>query len=657
MSARHKKGDDMEISNGLGHHRARRSSVVGYPVGVILGCFVFSCDVLASVAVPDRMAQEMTQLFGDRQRSSAPGTIDLDMPAVAENGRTVPIVVDATRAGKVKTIYLFAENNPYPLVAIFNIGPEGVAYVSTNIRLKISSYVVVVVELTDGRLVQARKMVKVTIGGCGGGHWATASAWTAPQPAHYSERYSTIVSNPVNLTANAPVSTFSVDVDTGSYSNIRRFLLHGQLPPADAVRIEEMVNYFSYDTPAPMNSGAPFSLATELVPTPWNRHTVLMRIGLRAIDRRLEDLPPVNLVFLVDVSGSMAAANKLPLLKSSLRLLVRRLRLQDSVALVVYAGAAGVVLPPTAGNKKAQIVAALDRLEAGGSTNGGAGISLAYSLAKQAFVKGGINRVMLATDGDFNVGTVSNSVLLDLVKRQRQAGISLTTLGFGVGNYNEALTEQLANVGNGNYAYIDSLKEAHKVLYQQFSGTMSTVAEDVKIQVQFNPHNVVEYRLIGYVNRKLERQDFSNDEVDAGEIGVGHQVTALYELVLQGRPSQWIEPTPYETIAPGGRFPNQVAQLRLRYKLPGQRRSTLLTHVVRKSSIHRKAGQASTDLRFASAVAAFGQLLRGGKYSAEFTYADVSALASGALGDGIPNHRHEFLQLVDLAATLSEEGG
>jgi len=346
----------------------------------------------------------------------------------------------------------------------------------------------------------------------------------------YRENYQHLETQNVFRVADEPVSTFSIDVDTGAYSNMRRWLNQGQLPPEDAVRVEEFINYFNYDYPYPKNRQVPFQVSTEIAPTPWNNDTRLLRIGIQGYTVPREQLPASNLVFLMDVSGSMNSADKLPLLKQALTMLVGQLDARDSISMVVYAGASGVVLPPTPGNRKADILNALQQLQAGGSTNGAAGIQLAYQMAQQNFIANGVNRVILATDGDFNVGLASTGELIDLIQRKRKAGIALTTLGFGTGNYNDHLLEQLADEGNGNYAYIDRLGEAKKVLAEELSATLLTIAKDVKIQIEFNPALVSEYRLIGYENRMLNEEDFANDKVDAGEIGAGHAVTALYEL-------------------------------------------------------------------------------------------------------------------------------
>jgi Ca-activated chloride channel family protein len=466
------------------------------------------------------------------------------------------------------------------------------------------------------------------------------------------ENYAHFDDNPVKRAAEQPVSTFSIDVDTGAYANVRRFLNQGSLPVKDAVRVEEMINYFSYNYPLPKDKTRPFSVTTEIAPTPWNKDTVLLRVGLKGYDIAAEKLPPANLVFLVDVSGSMMSPDKLPLLKSGLKLLVHNLRAQDRVSLVVYAGNTGVVLEPTPGDQKGKILAALEGLTAGGSTNGGAGIKLAYAMAEQGFIKGGINRVLLATDGDFNVGTVSFEALKDMVEDKRKTSVSLTTLGFGTGNYNDRLMEQLADAGNGNYAYIDTLNEANKVLVSEMSSTLQTIAKDVKIQIEFNPAVVAEYRLIGYENRALKREDFNNDKIDAGDIGAGHTVTALYEIVLTGSKGTRMEPLRYgkETVAAGNK--DELALLRLRYKLPDSDKSLLIEQPLKTADMQREAGKTSADFRFSAAVAAFGQLLRGGKYTGDFGYDDVARLAQGGRGQDGFGYRGEFLTLVNLAKSL-----
>ncbi len=470
----------------------------------------------------------------------------------------------------------------------------------------------------------------------------------------YRENYQHLETQGVKRVASEPVSTFSIDVDTGAYSNMRRWLNQGQLPPEDAVRVEEFINYFDYDYPYPENQRVPFQVSTEIAPTPWNANTRLLRIGIQGYKVPREQLPASNLVFLVDVSGSMNSPDKLPLLQQALSMLVGQLDARDSISMVVYAGASGVVLPPTAGNRKADILTALQRLQAGGSTNGAAGIQLAYQMAQQNYIPGGVNRVILATDGDFNVGLASTEELIDLIQRKRKAGIALTTLGFGTGNFNDHLLEQLADEGNGNYAYIDRLNEARKVLAEELSATLLTIAKDVKIQIEFNPALVSEYRLIGYENRMLNEEDFANDKVDAGEIGAGHRVTALYEISLVGSKGQRLPPRRYQSGNPSlerdtASFDNELAYLRIRYKLPNESESKLIQAPVMDSGINAHGGD---SFNFAAAVAAFGQKLRGGTFLEDFGYDDIEDLARRSRGSDTNGYRSEFMQLVNLAKTL-----
>jgi Ca-activated chloride channel family protein len=469
------------------------------------------------------------------------------------------------------------------------------------------------------------------------------------QPAH-TAKYAAHADNPVHRASEEPVSTFSIDVDTGSYANVRRMLREGTRPPADAVRAEEMLNYFRYGHPAPTSRDTPFRVTTELAPAPWNAKHQLLMIGIKGYELSQASLPPANLVFLIDTSGSMDSPDKLPLLKQAFTQLVRQLRPQDRVSIVVYAGSAGLVLAPTPGDRQGEILAALDRLQAGGSTNGGDGIRLAYAMAKQAFVKGGANRVILATDGDFNVGTVDQGALETLVADQRKSGIALTTLGFGEGNYNDQMAERLADVGDGNHAYIDSVAEARKVLVRQMGATLVTIAKDVKIQVEFNPAQVAEYRLIGYENRALRREDFANDKVDAGDIGAGHEVTALYELVPAGSGAGQLPPLRYggSTAAASGANSNEIADLRLRYKRPGEDASRLIDTPVLASSLR---GQPSPTLRFAATVAAYADALRGGTHLGDWTWNDIARNARSSANGG--DERVEFAGLVDAARALT----
>jgi len=478
--------------------------------------------------------------------------------------------------------------------------------------------------------------------------------WHRPADVVDRENYAHLSDNPIKRAVEAPVSTFSIDVDTSSYSNVRRMLNTGQLPTHDAVRVEELVNYFGYDYPAPTNKLHPFKVTTELGPNPWNPQATLLQIGIKGYEVPASQIPAANFTFLIDVSGSMDSPDKLELLKTSMKLLVNELRPQDHVAIVVYAGAAGVVLEPTAGDQKARIIAALGRLRAGGSTNGGAGIQLAYSIAQQMFVPSGINRIILASDGDYNVGTVNFEALKSLVEEKRKSGISLTTLGFGSGNYNDQLLEQLADAGNGNAAYIDNLNEGRKVLVEQMSSTMMTIAKDVKIQIEFNPDVVSEYRLIGYENRVLAREDFNNDQIDAGELGAGHTVTALYEVVLAGSGGEHVDALRYHApTEPKAVRSNELAFLRLRYKAPGSEVSQLIETPIAASDIRLDFKSASERYRFSAAVAGFGQLLRGGKYTGTFNYSDVLNVARAARGADPFGYRGEFVSLVGLAQTLA----
>jgi Ca-activated chloride channel family protein len=474
---------------------------------------------------------------------------------------------------------------------------------------------------------------------------AMAMAQPLQMTAEERERYQALEANPVKRVAEAPVSTFSVDVDTGSYANVRRFLTQGRMPPADAVRVEEMLNYFRYDYPLPVDRSRPFSVTTDVTTTPWNPNTRLLRIGLRGYDLARRERPPANLVFLVDTSGSMNEPDKLPLVKASLSLLADQLQPQDRVSIVAYAGSAGLVLEPT--SDPARVKAALAQFEAGGSTAGGQGLELAYATARATRIEGGINRIILATDGDFNVGISDTRQLLDMVRRNRDDGITLTTLGFGQGNYNEAMMEQVADAGNGNYSYIDSAMEAQKVLDQELSSTLFTIARDVKIQVEFNPAAVSEYRLIGYENRILREEDFNNDAVDAGDIGAGHRVTALYEIVPAGARG-WLDERRYEANrppVPPGPAGRELAFVKLRYKLPGEDASRLIEQPVPAAAI-AAARPPAGDMAFAAAVAAYGQKLKGDERIAGFGWDEVRRLA----GPAQDYWRQEFLKLVDLAA-------
>lgn len=477
-----------------------------------------------------------------------------------------------------------------------------------------------------------------------------------PMLRENTERYGKLETNPIVRTVEQPVSTFSVDVDTGSYTNVRRLLNAGMLPPENAVRVEEMLNYFPYGDAPPRSVEAPFAVHSELAPSPWKPGNWLLRVSLKAQALPPDTLPPANLVFLVDVSGSMNPPERLPLVKSSLKLLVEKLRPQDKVSLVTYANGTRVVLTPTDGQHKAEILAAIDSLNAGGGTYGSAGIQLAYAMAAQGFVQGGINRILLATDGDFNVGITSFDALKSMIQEKRKTGIALTTLGFGVGNYNEHLMEQLADAGNGQYAYIDSLGEGQKVLVTELSATLATVAADVKAQIEFNPAVVQEYRQIGYENRALARADFRNDKVDAGEIGYGHGVTILYELTPVGQGGM-IEPLRYGNSRPAaqnaGGNRQEAGFLRLRYKQPGAESSQETSFPILLGKARPSLRGSSDDFRFSAAVAAFGQWLRHSPHLGNFGPDDILALAREARGRDDQGYRGEFLRLVELAKSLS----
>jgi len=475
-------------------------------------------------------------------------------------------------------------------------------------------------------------------------------------PGLGGDKYDLIVENGFVPVQQSPLSTFSIDVDTASYSKMRMCLLQqNTLPPADAVRIEELLNYFDYDYSPPVGEH-PFSVHVEVAETPWRPGHQLARVGLQG--RKAENQRPAsNLVFLLDVSGSMDYPNKLPLVKQGLRTLTSQLTERDRVAIVVYAGAAGLVLPSTRGDDKHRILAAFEELHAGGSTNGGQGIQLAYEVARQNFIPGGVNRILLCTDGDFNVGTTSTGELVRWAEEQAQTGVFLSVLGFGMGNHNDAMLEELSNRANGNYAFIDTPQEAQKVLGEQVNSTLVTIAKDVKIQVEFNPAHVAAYRLIGYENRRLEAHEFNDDQKDAGEIGAGHSVTALYELVLVGTatdtPIASIDPLKYQQQQPLAAGSDELMTVKLRYKEPLAETSKLLVVPVRNNSL--RFGQASGDFQFASAVAAFGMLLRQSAHRGEATYASVLEIAQASCGKDQHGYRAEFLQLVSTAARLSGE--
>lgn len=475
-------------------------------------------------------------------------------------------------------------------------------------------------------------------------------SFVAPEPrqsAPNTETFSNETPSALQITSETPVSTFSIDVDTASYAIVRSSLTNGYLPDPDAVRIEEMVNYFSYGYPAP-EGAAPFQPTVSVTPTPWNGDTQLVHIGVQGALPAIEDRPPLNLVFLIDTSGSMDQPNKLPLLKQSFRLMLGQLRPTDQISIVTYAGSAGQVLEPTNASERSTILAALDRMHAGGSTAGQAGLQQAYSTAQSMAQDGEVTRVILATDGDFNVGISDPDALKSYIETQRESGTYLSVLGFGRGNLDDATMQALAQNGNGQAAYIDTLAEAQKVLVDQLTGALFPIANDVKIQVEFNPAQIAEYRLIGYETRALRREDFNNDAVDAGDIGAGHSVTALYEVTPVGSPAQLSDPLRYGATSTTGSN-DELGFLRLRYKTPGNTTSQLIeTPIIADIPTQ-------TEVGFAAAIAGFGQLLQGGDYIQGWTYADAVALANANKGEDPFGYRSEAIQLMRLAASLSDQ--
>mgnify|MGYP000034635147 FL=1 len=470
-----------------------------------------------------------------------------------------------------------------------------------------------------------------------------------PKPIKITdEDYGTFIENPFESPKSAPLSTFSIDVDNASYTNVRRFINNGQTVPKDAVRVEEMVNFFKYNYPQPQDEH-PFSINTEYSECPWNFNHKLLKIGLQGKNIPTESLPASNLVFLIDVSGSMSSDNKLPLLKQSLKILVNELRKKDKVAIVVYAGAAGMVLPPTTGDEKQTIIDALEKLNAGGSTAGGAGIELAYKLAQENFIKGGNNRVILATDGDFNVGASSNTDMQTLIEEKRKSGVFLTCLGYGMGNYKDSKMETLADKGNGNYAYIDNIQEANRFLGKEFKGSMFAIAKDVKIQIEFNPKQVQAYRLIGYENRKLRPEDFTNDAIDAGELGSNHTVTALYEVIPTGVKSEFLNNQPElkytKTTENKNDYSDELATIKFRYKKPDGDKSIEMVKVIEDKSIPLQSS--SDDFKFSTAVAWFGLKLRDSDLVPNKAAEAIKKLAKEGLSNDEDGYKAEFARLVE----------
>ena len=468
------------------------------------------------------------------------------------------------------------------------------------------------------------------------------------------DKFANAPENAFKVARDAPVSTFSIDVDTASYAFVRAQLNRNVLPPPASVRTEELINYFPYAYEAPASASEPFRANVAVFPNPWAEGRKLMRVGIKGYALHQTNRPRANLVFLIDTSGSMQAQNRLPLVKQSLAMLITQLQPEDRIAIVTYAGNAGTALEPTSVSEKAKILATLDRLEAGGSTAGAEGIRQAYTLAEQNFDAGGVNRVILATDGDFNVGITNKDELKGFVERQREKGIFLSILGVGMGNYNDALAQALAQNGNGVAAYIDTINEARKVLVEEASSTLFPIGKDVKIQIEFNPATVAEYRLVGYETRLLNRDDFRNDKVDAGDVGSRQTVTALYDIVPVGGP-RTVDDLRYGAQAPasGSPSPAEYAFVKIRYKLPKSDRSVLISTPVDRASEYARFEDAPLDARFATSVAAFGEILRGGKHTGQFSYDDVLRFASAARGDDPYGYRAEFLQLVRAAKTAS----
>jgi Ca-activated chloride channel family protein len=465
-----------------------------------------------------------------------------------------------------------------------------------------------------------------------------------------TEEYKSLAENKFQDVLTSPLSTFSIDVDTASYSNVRRFINSGKLPDTGAVRIEEMINYFTYDYPEPAN-GHPFSVTTEAAPCPWNPEHSLVMIGLKGKNIDVSEMPPTNLVFLIDVSGSMQAANKLPLVKTTIKMVVNQMRPQDSISIVTYASGTRVALESASGGEKDKIIKVLDSLEAGGSTNGSSGIELAYKEAQKSFKQDGNNRIILATDGDFNVGVQSEAGLLDLIKEKRDKGIFLSVLGFGMGNYKDSKMEMLADNGNGNYAYIDTASEAQKVAGKQLAGTLFTIAKDVKLQVEFNPAKVKAYKLVGYENRVLNKEDFKNDKVDAGDMGAGHSVTAFYEIIPADSKEKTANVDPLEYQKPEIIPSSDLLLVKVRYKKPKEEVSTLFSKHVGAPDVLRLE-RTSDDFRFAAAVAEYAMLLNKSEFKGKASYSDVIKLAKGSKGQDEDGYRAELIKLVEVSQLL-----
>lgn len=584
-----------------------------------------------------------TDKKGQFSLKTATGALILEV-----NASGYPAVEVAVNAGQNKlTVYLTKlqpldkKRNQYVMQSNTTDALQGKVAGVTNSAL---SEVVVV-----GYAVQHRRDVTGSVTTIRGTHKNSA-----PSAVYNTEDYSPINENIFHTATDQPLSTFSIDVDRASYSNVRRFLNQGMMPEQDAVRVEEMINYFDYQYKAPEGKD-PVAIYTDMAVCPWNTAHQLVRVALKSKQVDTRELPPSNLVFLIDVSGSMSGENRLPLVKRAFAVLTEQLRPEDKVAIVVYAGAAGVVLPATSGSDKKKILAALDQLEAGGSTAGGAGIQMAYTIAGELYSKNSNTRVILATDGDFNVGVSSDGELTRMIEKERERGISLSVLGFGMGNYKDNKLELLADKGNGNYAYIDNFEEARRTFVTEFGGTLFTVAKDVKLQIEFNPQFVQSYRLVGYENRVLANEDFNNDKKDAGDMGVGHTVTALYEIIptgTKGAAVNWVDPLKYQEGKVIGNK-SEVLTVKLRYKQPDGNKSKLMEKVLPYSN--QEITAAPEDFRMAAAVAAFGQLLRNSAFKGTATYNEVLAWAGNSKGTDTEGYRAEFIQLVKKAMLLDKE--
>jgi Ca-activated chloride channel family protein len=595
--------------------------------------------------------------------------ITLKAPKVASNGGSIPLLVKTTIPAK--SIAILNDSNSQSLISVFSLSKENQSYpLAMKIRMAQSGTIWAVVEGLDGKLYAQTFYLEVALGGCDSSSGVSTTK-RAPMPATHAPQYHapTVHRSPQNLptprvereeytsfrennfkeVASSPLSTFSIDVDTASYANMRSYILDRKaLPPKDAVRIEEMINYFDYDYQAPTNDD-PFAIHSRIGASIWNPKSHILQVALQTKTVDIDALPSSNLVFLLDVSGSMNRPESLPLLVKSLKLLTRELKKSDRVSIVVYAGASGVILDRARGNEKQKIYQALNSLWAGGGTAGSQGIETAYAIAQKAFIQGGNNRIILATDGDFNIGISNHDDLIKLIEKKRKSGIFLSVLGFGRGNMRDQTMEQLANHGNGNYAYIDTLLEAKKVLVKQMSGTLYTVAKDVKIQIEFNPHQIHAYRLIGYENRIMANEDFNNDKKDAGEIGMGHRVTALYEVILQQEGLKGaVDALKYQKVN-ATTHSQEFATVKVRYKKPDENQSIRMSHVVKEE----EQSIGNEDFYFAQSVAGFGMLLRHSEHKKDLTYDQIIKYAKSAKGSDHEGYRAEFIRIVETAELLN----